>query len=281
MILGICDGDYRATHLKELYDEGFRGLFISIHEHANDDPIVLSNRMYNTYMVAKDIGFTHFLIECGQGLGFIDGGYSWKVIMDKFRDKKDVAFYFDEYYELIVEKYKRTKDDYCRFRKEVLRYANDVDNLNEVYIPTVFTTTVRNHTRGTAISSYYNQHIYWAFHDYMVWIYGQIKLGGSLRYKKLADVAGYYHISFAYLYQRDPVKFNIKDPTSWFNWVFPKTVKRFLRGRFVKSFGAGNGVKVGVVEKAGRWMLKCMAKRLRVRVLDKDGSIMRRREIEV
>lgn len=240
MILGICDGDYRREHLQELYDEGFRGLFISIHEHANDDPIVLSNKMYNTYMVAKDIGFTHFLIECGQGLGFIDGNYSWKVIMDKFRGKEDVAFYFDEYYELIVEKYKRTKDGYCRFRKEVYSYANPKTK-SDVEHFIVFTTTVRNSELGNAISSYYNQHIYWAFYDYMVWIYGQVKLGGSLRYKKLADVAGYYHISYKYLFQRDPVKFNIKDPTSWFNWIFPAKVKKHLRHKFKRIFGETNG----------------------------------------
>ncbi len=242
--LGIWTLDLSDNNLVVLSKDGFNGLFLPIGYFYNGNQDETVNQMFKKYLKARELGFKYFLIDCGWGLGEFDNNYFYKKIIDKFRECEDVDFYLGEPIESWLETKTLTWEQI---------YKNEI---NERYGLTkrgnlIMDATLRNYHsladwtglyKNITISSYYNQHKEWRNYFPHVWIYGQLKIGGSLRYKKLSKIADSLNIEKRFLYQGDLNKWNWKEPFTWLNAILnliglQKWFENNQRKRFIKSFG--------------------------------------------
>lgn len=211
-LLGIWTPDLSMSNLAKLKAQGFNALLLHIDWfwRITEDQDKTVFWMFSWYENAKKLGYTYFLIDCGWGLGMLDGNYFYKKIIEKFKMCHDVQFYFGEPIEQFIE----TKQ---------FAFFQTVNILRK---------------RRMLTTCYYNLRRYWGKFTPFVWIYGQLKIGGSLRYKKLSQAANSLNIETRFLYQADLPGW------TWYNWII-KLLKIFhlqerfenwQRDRFIKSF---------------------------------------------
>lgn len=247
-ILGIWQSDLSLIKLRELRAGGFNAIFLPVQyfwERTAGDyesrQIDVSKMMYSYYTLLKKMGYTFFLIDFGWGLGEIDNNYFFKKIFEAFKSSEDVWFYFGEPIESFVESgrfeyytVKKIIDERFSIAGERLLIDGTTRNIEKLRkdFPHI----------KNAISSYYNQHKYWTKGQKMCWIYGQLKIGGSLCYKKLAKEADENKIKIRFLYQADDGKFELKIPFTWLNSLLRLIkldiqFKRWQQKRFINHFG--------------------------------------------
>lgn len=246
--LGIWTLDLSNENVEHLRKLGFNALVFQMgwfydrtqgdFKQRRKDAIVL---MYLHYKYAKSLGFQYFLIDVGWSLGLNEDDYFYRDIIKKFRDNEDCVFYFGEPIEGFIETglydwdlvYKNIQDRYALIRND-----NDF----------VMDATIRNYNKladwtgmynNISISSYFGQHKHWKRCFPMVWIYGQLKFDGSLRFKMLANKADELGINTRLLYQGDPDKFDIKTPYTWLNWLIKviglkNSFLKWQQERFIK-----------------------------------------------
>lgn len=247
--LGIWTKDLSKGNILSLVDQGFNSLFLQVgffydntlpnYVNRQDATVAL---MYDAYSFAKKLGYKYFLIDCGWGLGELDGNYFYEKIIAKFKDCEDVDFYLGEPIESFVETGKYSFEQVCEKIIQPRFKLMPRENL-------IMDATTRNYIKlynyapgKVGISSYYNQHQYWSHSSSHVWIYGQLKIGGSLCYKKLSSVANSMNIEKRFLYQDDPDTWSWKDLSSWLNTVLKwlhlgNWFESLQRKRFIKYFG--------------------------------------------
>lgn len=248
--LGVWTKDLSRGNILSLVDQGFNSLFLQIgYFYDNTYPNNVKRQettvalMYDTYSFAKKLGFKYFLIDCGWGLGELDGNYFYEKIIAKFKDCQDVDFYLGEPIESFVETKQFTFEQVCEKiimpRMDLMKFKN-----------LIMDATTRNYKKlfdympgKVGISSYYNQHRLWTGSSSHVWVYGQLKIGGSLCYKKLSKIADSLNIEKRFLYQDDPDTWSWKDLSSWLNTILKwlhlrKWFEGWQRERFIKYFGA-------------------------------------------
>ena len=248
--LGIWTKDLSRMNIFSLVDQGFNSLFLQIgYFYENSYPKsekrqdVTVTLMYDAYLFAKKLGVKYFLIDCGWGLGKIDDNYFYEKIIEKFKDCEDVDFYLGEPIESFVEpgqySYEQVHGLIIEPRLELMPRKNLImDATTRNFIKLLY-----NYVAGkVAISSYYNQHKIWSHTLSHVWIYGQLKIGGSLCYKKLAGIADSLNIEKRFLYQDDPDNWNWKDISSYLNTILRwlhlgEWFENWQRKRFIKRFG--------------------------------------------
>ena len=248
--LGIWTKDLSKGNIFSLANQGFNSLFLQIgyfYKNTYSDNAKRQETtvalMYDTYLLMKKLEFKYFLIDCGWGLGKIDDNYFYEKIIGKFKDCEDVDFYLGEPIESFVETGQYSFDQVSELiikpRLELMPRKN-----------LVMDATTRNFIKlfiyapgKVGISSYYNQHGLWSYPLFHVWIYGQLKIGGSLCYKKLSSIADSLNIEKRFLYQGDPDNWNWKDISSYLNTILKwlhleKWFEGWQRKRFIKRFGA-------------------------------------------
>jgi len=193
-----------------------------------------AKKMFEHYLVLKEIGYVFFLVDFGWGLGKYDQNWFYKVIYDEFKDCEDVFYDFGEFYEDYVETEKIDEITYESIMKERKDLIGD-----KLWIG----ATSRNKDKLGAVSltSYWNQKKYWRATDKFVWIYGQLKFDADMCYENLSKVAKELGINKFFLYQGDPKKFDIAVPYTWLNSLlrlFGKDEKyeKNKREKFIKSF---------------------------------------------
>lgn len=245
-ILGIWTNDINYEELREI---GFNAIFLPVYPfwvEADKMDIDYSLKqkltaevMYSEYLRLKQLGFSFFLIDFGWGLGAFDNNYFYEKIYNRFKND-DILFYFGEPIEQLVEDRKYEYYDVKKIIDERFSLAGEQLLLD---------STTRNIEQlrkdfpyiKTAISSYYNQHKYWVKGQALSWIYGQLKIGGSLCYKKLSSAADEKGITIRFLYQGDDGVFKFSIPFTWFNSLLrliglDKRFKKWQQRRFIKHF---------------------------------------------
>jgi hypothetical protein len=247
-ITGIWINNFTEEEARKMLSQGFNGILLPFNPYYSyyRPNINYAIREYhNTYLRLQKLGCKEFLLEAGSwGINELDA--IWELVSDKFdKDKHNMAVYHmyagefpEQFYER--QEYKQANNGKCWSRTEVaelMRRRLMYDNTFK------FDCTARNYDYFSiafqcelAISSYWGQHKLWNKDMPFVWIYGQLKIGGSLRYKTLKKHADKHNITKFYLYQGDPIKFDIKNPTTYLTWIFPKTINTYLRKRFIKIF---------------------------------------------
>lgn len=252
-ITGIWVNNFTEDEAKEMLEQGFNGIllpfkpyyFYNSHNRYNINTAI--TEYHNAYLRLQKLGCKEFLLEAG-GWGIDEPESIWKLVSDKFgKDKRSFAtypyhLYAGEFPEQFYERqeYKQANNNQDWSRTDV----TDIMLRRLAYDDTFkFDCTARNYNYFSflfqcelAISSYWGQHKLWNKDMPFVWIYGQLKIGGSLRYKTLKKYADKHNITKFYLYQGDPIKFNYKDFSTYLTWIFPKTINAYLRKRFIKIF---------------------------------------------
>lgn len=250
-ITGIWINNFTEEEARKMLSQGFNGLLLPFSpyhsftiNHYRRNINYAITEYHNTYLRLQKLGCKEFLLEAG-GWGIDEPEAIWKLVSKKFNDKHSIAtchLYAGEFPEQFYERqeYKQANDNQEWDKTEVaelMRRRLMYDNTFK------FDCTARNYDyfafyfpRELAISSYWGQHKYWNKCTPFVWIYGQLKIGGSLRYKTLKKYADKHNITKFYLYQGDPIKFNYKDFSTYLTWIFPKTINKYLRKRFIKIF---------------------------------------------
>lgn len=248
--LGIWTDDLTLENFLRLNNKGFNVIFLSLSpfwDEANKaDGDYLTKQslsaelMYKEYLRLRQLGFSFFLVDFGWGLGELDKNWFYMKVYEKFKDCDDVLFYFGEPIEQLVES---KRFEYYDIKKVI------EERFSVVGERLLIDGTTRNigqlrkdfpHIKN-AISSYYGQHKYWVENQTMCWIYGQLKFGGSLCYKKLAKAADENKIQIRFLYQADDIPFDLSIPYTWFNSLLrliklDKLFKRWMQKRFIKHF---------------------------------------------
>lgn len=237
-ILGIWLPDYNVD-LSKLKRLGFNGIIIRSDWYDNDTFEDYLKRLWKLYCDAYQNGFKFFVVDFSQGLGKYDNNYNYVSVYKMFQYEEGIIFYIGEPYENYIETGLLTEEQ----MKDMIN-----DKLALIKYQVFMDATVRNYMKMylnfypnyAAISSYYNQHKYWLYTN-AIWIYGQLKLGGSLRYKFLSEQANKYNIQIRLLYQGDSDKFDIKKPYTWLNALLRllglrKIFEKWQRKRFIKYF---------------------------------------------
>lgn len=251
MLKGIWTNNLSYANIAILRKQGFDSLFFKCGyfydtyslptDTVEEKQKYAVEAMKNTYDYAKGIGYKLFLIDVGWGLGIADNNFFWQKIKSKFINCSDTLFYHGEPIEGMVETKQFTfeqamnimleKSKWCGRKTFVTdataRNIEEVENWNNFYFD-----------EQVIPSYYFNQHKKWQIGIPFVWIYGQLKIGGSLRYKFLIKTANNeFNTQTAFLYQGDYPEwtftcFLIKllaliKKKEWFeNW---------MRDRFIKS----------------------------------------------
>jgi hypothetical protein len=246
--IGIWTRDLSFANMVKLREQGFNSLFLNnewfwdlLTENKKKESdwtiekaVEAVNYWYNG---AKGMGYKFFLIDVAWGMWPLDGNDLWYKLYEKFKDCTDVAFFFDEPHEALVETGKYTKEE---IRGVLLERAKVIgDRL-------MIGGTKRNSSERyvNVVTQYNCQEGYWSSGTGFVWIYGQLAwhFFSSLRYKKLSKVADSLNISGRFLYQYDVDEFSIKQPGTWLNGILKiigirNWFENWQRERFVKYFG--------------------------------------------
>jgi hypothetical protein len=260
-IIGIWPPDYYQdvpyTALTELVKEGFNAILIRTDWRQDDTLESYLDRFEWNFRQAVAAGFQYFLVDFAQGLG--DRGietakpnYNFRLALERIvsaaneldvgRDKiytyvgepvinwlkKGLLFGEEELKELLEERMKLTFQYLRHYGLFVDETVSNIDYLLEIF---------RNRHPGVkvAISSYFGQHKHW-YKTNACWIYGQLKFGGSLCYKKLAFYARISGKKTIFLYQGDGDKFNVKKPWTYINSVLPKRLRIWIEGKLRQKF---------------------------------------------
>ncbi|MFA5803693.1 MAG: hypothetical protein WC879_03525 [Melioribacteraceae bacterium] len=251
MIRGIWPRNLSIWNLNKLYDEGFNsvilytGYFWNLQEKPTVEKTVFL--IWHTYQEAKILGYKFFLIDIGWGLfPLAEYDKTWLLIADRFRDCDDIYFYLGEPYEQWVENRMKYKDAEGKEQIVDEQKFNQLKNFRETFINQntksrlIFDSTARNKLRlkANALSSYCNQKKYWSGSDLLHWIYGQLKIGGSLRYKSLAKFRGTWKLTPLFIYQGDAPEWSW---TGWINKILSifgllNWFEKLQRKRFLKWF---------------------------------------------
>jgi hypothetical protein len=227
MTLGIWTNDVSSKNLLKLYMEGFRGL--SINPIGANSCEGYAEQMFLDYSRAKQIGFTHFLIQMYSK----DPAYQDAVI-SRFKSCTDVEYLFGEPYNL-VEKEGWNENALNAFLNELrsniygMVYCNLPPRVDKQLICDIQLRLWDKVDFPKAPSSYFWQQRVWYKVMPFVWIFGQlawhsfIPFIGSLCYKRLKRKADVLNIKVAYCYEGNEGKFD-------------NLINGFLRKRFVRIF---------------------------------------------
>lgn len=228
--------------LRELKETGFNGIFVQTDWRADDTWESYFGRMTDMYAEAKRLGFEFILVDFSQGYGEYEKpypNYNYRKVAEYF-EGLPVWFYFGEpvegYYEtgkVNIEELAKLIQERCYLSGHNLVSDSTIRN-HEIL------SSFRYHIAFLGISSYYNQHKLWDRVNF-IWIYGQLKFGGSLRYHFLSKQANKQDIDVRFLYQGDPSKFKWGVPYTWLNSLLEllrlrKRFEKWQRKRFIKRF---------------------------------------------
>ena len=240
MILGILTRSLNLSNLEKLRSKDFNAIYFFIGwfykpekdiEEAQKKTV---KKMLSLYEESKKLGYKHFLIDIGWGLGSYGTGnnYFYEKIIAAFNEMDDVTFYLGEPYEEFGEKFGHPRSVVAEIIKERLDLTNN--NL-------IVDATARNIKEKfvNCLSSYHNQQSYWESWQHMAWVYGQWKLFADSNYIKLKDALRKKDINSVWLYQGDQPVFTWN---SWLIW-FQNSIGILERkeenkqSEFIKVFG--------------------------------------------
>jgi hypothetical protein len=252
-IVGLVTSKVNTFNLESYLKQGFTGIYLQIKPHYDgvcfldydteeERQMLTAKSMYSEYERLINMGFKHVLVECNWGLGPIDGNYFYEKIMYIFKDAKDVSFLIDEPYETVREKLKHSLEEFESYLFSLKSYFVHITSRNPDEL--IITSTKRNHLIVPGIrvlSSYFGQHHYWRISIPLVFIYGQIKIDGGLRYEAYSDLTKEYKTKLIYLYQNDPTKWDWSMTYTWINSILDflglyDIIECYLKKRFIEYF---------------------------------------------
>ena len=249
MFKGIWTNDLSWSNILLLKKQGFDSLFLKcgfFYEKFTNDTMDVTERqkltaeaMKNAYDFAVGIGYKFFIVDIGWGLGELDNNYFWQKIYKKFMFTTGVVFYHGEPLEGLVESEQYT---YEQVMNVMLEKSSTVG-----YKKFVMDSTKRNLFRvenynfwfnGKVVPSYYyNAQENWHSMLPFVWIFGQLSIGSSLRYKFLIEEAKKNWVSAVFLYQGNYPAWNIEGWLLKILQIFGllERYENWMRNRFIKA----------------------------------------------
>jgi len=243
--------DFDLETLRKLRSQGFNGIIVRTMWKDGDDISSYTARMIKNFECAVKAGFEFMLVDFAQGLGNRgieknNPNYNYREVISQFSklsSQVKLYYYLGEPIESYLENKLLSEEELVDLLKERVQLSNghlfvdgtrrNINKLHDMIKPYGNSIII-------ACSSYFGQHKYWNLLN-AIWIYGQLKFDGSLRYKYLSKLAGRLNIKVRFLYQGDPGKFSIKEPYTWLNSLLQllglrKVFESWQRRRFVKYF---------------------------------------------